>query len=172
MTLVAAALRAATAPAALALTLVLLAPGAAADDGSIAVDPAPIPARGTATVTVDFPVAVEEVDLRACRADGDRTILSCYPPAEMSRTGAGNWTASIPPTGGFAPAAYAGLNATGRTADGDVVHVPGNGTAYRFVAVASAGTGNGAPGPGTPVALAALVGAVSAAAALGRRGQP
>lgn len=139
--------------------LALLAPGAAA--GGIGADPTPIPADGTATVTAAFPAPVEEADLRACQADGDRSIRSCYPPTRMTQESGGNWTATVPPSGAFGEAAYAGLNATGRTADGRDIHLPGNAT-YRFVAVASADPGVGTPGPGPAAVLACLAGAALA----------
>lgn len=147
-----------------AAAMAALAPTAAAD-GSIEADPTPVPVGGQAEVAVRFPVAVEEADLRACRADAGRAILSCYTPVEMSPGDGENWTATIPPEGGFGEAAFAGLNATGRTADGEAVHVPGGGDDYRFVAVA--GPEAESPAPGVLAALAALAGA-----AAGVRGQP
>lgn len=158
-------LRLAGALALAAAALAALAPAAAAD-GTIDASPTPIPAGGEAEVTVRFPLAVEEADLRACRADAGRALLSCYSPTPMSSDG-GNWTATIPPEGGFGEAAYAGLNATGRTADGEAVHVPGGGEDYRFVAVAEPEAES--PGPG---ALAAVVALAGAGVAAGVRGQP
>lgn len=152
---------------ALAAAALAAAAPAAAADGTIDASPTPVPAGGQAEVAVRFPVAVEEADLRACRADAGRAILSCYTPVEMSPGDGENWTATIPPEGGFGEAAYAGLNATGRTAGGEAVHVPGGGEVYRFVAVAAPQAES--PGPG---ALAAVVGLAGAAAVAGVRGQP
>lgn len=140
--------------------LATLAPAAAAD-GGLAVDPTPVPAEGTATVTADFGEPVDEARLQACRADADGAILSCFRPATMEPDGGGNWTATVPQGATFGGVAQAGFNASGQRPDGTAVHLPGGGEAYRFVAVA-ADEGRGLPGPG------ALAGAALGAGALVR----
>lgn len=142
--------------------VVLLPPGAAA--GSLEVDPTPVPADGTAAVRATFDVAVDEAEAVACLADADETVRSCFRPAAMAEADDGDaWTATLPPGGRFGEAPLVGFNATGRTADGGEVHLPDDGSRYRFVAVAEAR--DGAPAGGIGAALAAGL----AGAALRRR---
>lgn len=131
---------------------VLLLPGAAA--GSLAVEPTPVPADGTATLRATFEDDVTEADAVACLADADETVRSCFRPVEMTQDEDGSrWTATLPPQGRFGEAPLVGFNATGATADGTRVHLPDDGSRYRFVAVAA--TDAAAPASGLAGALAA-----------------
>lgn len=149
-------MRAAGALAAAALVAASLGLPTAAAGGGLAVEPTPVPAGGTATVTADFGGPVDEAQVQACRADGDGTILSCFRSVAMEPTGAGNWTATVPQGATFGDVPQVGFNATGRRADGTAVHLPGDGSRYRFVGVAARETGRGLPGSATALAAGAL----------------
>jgi hypothetical protein len=138
--------------------LVGLAGTAGAAGGTIEVDPEPFPARGTATVSASFDEAVEEADVRACRADANGTILSCFRTVSMEGQGR-SWTADVPPGGAFGDVAQAGVNVTGTDPGGADVHLPGNGSEYRFLAVAGDDGDRGLPGPGVAGAALAVLAA-------------
>lgn len=148
---------------AVVLVLVLVASPALAA-GSLDVDPDPVPARGTAAVTATFDRAVEEADVVACRADGDREVLSCFRPVAMEPVDGGAWAAEVPPAGSVGDVPWVGLNASGTTGDGAAVHVPGGGQDYVFVAVEAADAGSSIPAPGAAGAVAAGLGVAVLAA--------
>lgn len=154
-----------------ALAALAALPTTAAAGGSLAVEPVPVPAGETATVTADFGEPVQDARVQACQAAGNETILSCFRSVAMDPAQGDNWTATVPQGATFGDVPKVGVNATGTRADGTAVHLPGDGAAYRFVAVAAGEPGRGLPGSGAAAAAGALaVGALSAGA--WRRSRP